>query len=157
MGTGFLSTPFLLRALTEAGEAETAYKMLENTRKPGWLAEVLEGATTIWENWEGNLSQNHYSPGAVCQWLFDTAAGIRVEGENRLTIAPVPGGSLKSVCAEYISPFGKVVSRWEKAYEGIVYTVEIPANVTAKIILPDGREEEAGAGVHVYGKQESRA
>ncbi len=157
VGTGFLSTPFLLRTLTEAGEAETAYKMLENTRKPGWLAEVLEGATTIWENWEGNLSQNHYSPGAVCQWLFDTAAGIRVEGENRLTIAPVPGGSLKSVCAEYISPFGKVVSRWEKAYEGIVYTVEIPANVTAKIILPDGREEEAGAGVHVYGKQESRA
>lgn len=50
VGTGFLSTPFLLRALTEAGEAETAYKMLENTRKPGWLAEVLEGATTIWEN-----------------------------------------------------------------------------------------------------------
>lgn len=152
VGTGFLSTPFLLPVLTEAGEIETAYKMLENTKKPGWLAEVLEGATTIWENWEGDLSQNHYSPGAVCQWLFDTAAGIRVEGENRLTIAPMPGGSLKYACAEYISPYGKVVSRWEETDRGTVYTVEIPANVSAKIILPDGMEETVGAGVHVYGK-----
>lgn len=152
VGTGFLSTPFLLPVLTEAGEVETAYKMLENTKKPGWLAEVLEGATTIWENWEGNLSQNHYSPGAVCQWLFDTVAGIRVEGENRLTICPRPGGSLKSACAEYISPYGKVVSRWERTSEETVYTVEIPANVTARILLPDSREEIVDAGVHVYRK-----
>lgn len=152
VGTGFLSTPFLLPVLTEAGEIETAYKMLENTKKPGWLAEVLEGATTIWENWEGNLSQNHYSPGAVCQWLFDTAAGIRVEGENRLIIVPMPGGSLQHAEAVYLSPYGRVMSRWEKKNGGIIYTVEIPANVTAKIILPDGREETAGAGVHVYRK-----
>ncbi|MBD5495383.1 MAG: family 78 glycoside hydrolase catalytic domain [Lachnospiraceae bacterium] len=150
VGTGFLSTPFLLPVLTEAGEVETAYKMLENTEKPGWLAEVLDGATTVWENWEGNLSQNHYSPGAVCQWMFDTVAGIRVEGENRLTIAPMPGGSLKHACAEYISPYGKVVSRWEETDRGTVYTVEIPANVTAKIILPDGRSEAVGSGVHTY-------
>ena len=150
VGTGFLSTPFLLPVLTEAGEVESAYKMLENTKKPGWLAEVLEGATTVWENWEGNLSQNHYSPGAVCQWLFDTVAGIRVEGENRLTIAPMPGGSLTYAQAEYLSPYGKVVSRWEKTGEGIVCTVEIPANVTAQIILPDGKKEMAGAGRHTF-------
>ena len=150
VGTGFLSTPFLLSVLTEAGETETAYKMLENPKKPGWLAEVLEGATTIWENWEGNLSQNHYSPGAVCQWLFDTVAGIRVEGENRLTIAPMPGGSLQYAQAEYLSPYGKVVSHWEKTGEEIVYTVEIPANVTVQIILPDGKKELTGAGTHTF-------
>ena len=150
VGTGFLSTPFLLPVLTEAGEIETAYRVLENTKKPGWLAEVLEGATTIWENWEGNLSQNHYSPGAVCQWLFDTVAGIRVEGENRLVIAPVPGGSLQYARAEYLSPYGKVVSCWERTDEGITYTMEIPANVTAQIILPDGKKETAGAGKHFF-------
>lgn len=150
VGTGFLSTPFLLPVLTEAGELETAYKMLENTKKPGWLGEVLEGATTVWENWEGNLSQNHYSPGAVCQWLFDTAAGIRVEGENRLTIAPMPGGSLQYAEAVYLSPYGRVKSRWEKKNGGISYTVEIPANVTAEILLPDGTSETAGYGVHTY-------
>lgn len=151
VGTGFLSTPFLLPVLTEAGETETAYKMLENTKKPGWLAEVLEGATTVWENWEGNLSQNHYSPGAVCQWLFDTVAGIRVEGENRLTVAPMPGGSLKYAQAEYLSPYGKVVSRWERKDGGeVLYTVEIPANVTARVILPGGKEEAAEAGSHTF-------
>lgn len=155
VGTGFLSTPFLLPVLTEAGETETAYKMLENTEKPGWLAEVLEGATTVWENWEGNLSQNHYSPGAVCQWLFDTVAGIRVEGENRLIIAPMPGGSLKHACAEYVSPYGKVVSRWEETDGGTVYTVEIPANVVAEIILQDGTSETVGSGVHTYLSEDS--
>ncbi|MCQ2440241.1 MAG: family 78 glycoside hydrolase catalytic domain, partial [Oscillospiraceae bacterium] len=100
VGTGFLSTPFLLDVLTEAGASETAYKLLLNPEKPGWLYEVLQGATTVWETWEGYTgkgdcgSLNHYSPGAVCQWLFDTCAGIRVAGENRFVIAPIPGGTL---------------------------------------------------------------
>lgn len=150
VGTGFLSTPFLLPVLTEAGVPETAYRMLENTKKPGWLGEVLDGATTIWENWEGNLSQNHYSPGAVCEWLFDMAAGIRVAGKNLLRIMPKPGGSLTEVRAEYMSPYGKVISGWKKTESGIAYEIVIPANTAAEIILPDGREEMVGAGTHTF-------
>ena len=150
VGTGFLSTPFLLPVLTEAGAQETAYRVLENTKKPGWLGEVLDGATTIWENWEGNLSQNHYSPGAVCEWLFDTAAGIRVAGKNLLRIMPKPGGSLTEVRAEYMSPYGKVISGWKKTESGIAYEIVIPANIAAEIILPDGREEMVGAGMHTF-------
>ena len=107
VGTGFLSTPFVLPVLTEAGERETAYKMLLNTEKPGWLAEIADGATTVWENWEGELSQNHYSPGAVCQWLFDTVCGIRADGENHFLIAPVPGGTLTHAEASYKSLYGE--------------------------------------------------
>ena len=150
VGTGFLSTPFLLPVLTEAGESDTAYRMLENTEKPGWLGEVLDGATTIWENWEGDLSQNHYSPGAVCGWLFDTCAGIRVDGENHFTVAPVPGGTLTYAEASYLSPYGKVESRWEKAGNGIRYTIAIPPNCTAQIYLPDGTTKNVTAGVHEY-------
>ena len=150
VGTGFLSTPFLLSALTESGDAETAYKMLENTEKPGWLGEVLEGASTIWENWEGDLSQNHYSPGAVCGWLFDTCAGIRRKGENHFIIAPVPGGTLTHAEASYLSPYGKVESRWEKTGNSIRYTITIPVNCTAQISLPDGQQFEVTAGVHEY-------
>ena len=150
VGTGFLSTPFLLSVLTESGEAETAYKMLENTEKPGWLGEVLDGATTIWENWEGDLSQNHYSPGAVCQWLFDTCAGIRVEGENHFIIAPVPGGTLTHAEASYLNPYGKVESRWKKNKDRFTYTITIPANCTAEIRLPDGQTEQVTAGVYEY-------
>ena len=150
VGTGFLSTPFLLPTLTEAGEAETAYKMLVNNKRPGWLYEVEQGATTIWENWEGTLSRNHYSLGAVCQWLFDTVAGIRVDGENRFLIAPVPGGSLTFAGAGYKSVYGEVKSRWEKTAEGIRYTVTIPANTTAEIRLPDGTTHEVSGGNYYF-------
>ena len=146
VGTGFLSTVFLLPVLTEAGEAETAYKMLENTEKPGWLGEILDGATTIWENWEGNLSQNHYSPGAVCQWLFESVAGIQVAGENRFRIAPIPGGTLTHAKASYQSPYGLVESGWEKTAGGIKYMVTIPANTMAEVILPTGDRRILCAG-----------
>ena len=148
VGTGFLSTPFILPALTEAEETETAYRMLENTEKPGWLAEVKEGATTVWENWEGNLSQNHYSPGAVCQWLFDTVGGIRPAGERHFIIEPVPGGSLTFADVSYLSIYGKVSCRWERTEEGIWYHIEVPSNVTAEIRFPDGQTVEAETGVY---------
>ena len=150
VGTGFLSTPFLLPVLTEAGEAETAYKMLENTEKPSWLGEVLDGATTIWENWEGDLSQNHYSPGAVCQWLFDTCAGIRVAGENHFIIAPVPGGTLTHAEASYLSTYGRVESRWEKTEDGIRYTITIPANCVGEFRMPDGEIKQLLSGMQTF-------
>ena len=150
VGTGFLSTPFLLPVLTEAGAIDTAYRMLENTEKPGWLGEVLDGATTIWENWEGDLSQNHYSPGAVCQWLFDTCAGIRMNGENHFVIAPIPGGTLTHAEASYESPYGKVTSAWQIENSKTLFTFEVPANCTADIQLPDGRKESVNAGRYTY-------
>ncbi len=150
VGTGFLSTPFILPMLTEAGETDAAYKMLENTEKPGWLGEVLDGATTIWENWEGDLSQNHYSPGAVCQWLFDTCAGIRVNGENHFVIVPVPGGTLTQAEANYTSPYGKIVSAWKIENGKTYFTFKIPANCTADIQLPDGRKESVNTGRYTY-------
>lgn len=150
VGTGFLSTAFLLPVLTEAGETETAYKMLENTEKPGWLAEILDGATTVWENWEGNLSQNHYSPGAVCQWLFEGVAGIRVDGENHFTITPHPGGTLTYAKGSYRSLYGNVESSWQRTAEGVKLTVTIPANTTADVKLPTGRMQSVCAGTHTY-------
>ena len=150
VGTGFLSTVFLLGVLTEAGEAETAYKMLESTEKPGWLAEVLEGDTTVWENWEGTASRNHYSPGAVCQWLFDTVAGIRQSGENRFVIQPVPGGTLRYAKASYQSIYGNVESSWEKQEGKTVFTVTVPVNCTARLMLPDGCSWILDPGTHSY-------
>ena len=150
VGTGFLSTVFLLPSLTEAGETETAYKMLENTEKPGWLGEVLDGATTVWETWEGNVSRNHYSPGAVCQWLFDTVTGIQPDGENRFVIKPIPGGTLTYAKASYQSPYGTVESGWERGENGTVFTVTVPANTTACLVLPNGDSLCLTSGTHTY-------
>lgn len=150
VGTGFLSTPFLLATLSEAGEAETAYRMLENTEKPGWLAEILDNATTVWETWEGDVSQNHYSPGAVCQWLFDSVAGIRPDGENHFVLSPIPGGTLTHAKAVYQSVYGLVESGWIKTDMNCAFTVKVPSNTTAMLILPNGDSFELTAGTHSF-------
>lgn len=150
VATGFLSTVFLLPALTEAGAADAAYKMLENTEKPGWLGEILDGATTVWENWDGEASRNHYSPGAVCQWLFDTVLGIRPDGENHFIIAPVPGGTLKNAQGSYRSLYGTVKSSWNKTTDGTHFSVTIPANCSARLILPNETTQTLHAGTHTF-------
>ena len=120
--------------------------MLLNAEQPGWLAEVKAGATTIWENWEGDLSQNHYSPGAVCQWLFETVGGIRPDGENHFIISPRPGGNLTYADTEYQSLYGRVKTRWEIKNSETSLHVEIPANTTAEFILPNGETQMLTAG-----------
>ncbi len=152
IATGFLSTPFLLGTLTNMGRADLAYRVLENEECPGWLYQVNRGATTNWESWEGLTgyqgtgSFNHYSPGAVCQWLFDTVCGIRVNGENHFVIAPIPGGTLTHAEASYNSLYGEVKSRWEKTDNGVRYAIEIPKNCEAQIILPGGKTCMVPAG-----------
>lgn len=95
IGTGFLSTPLILYVLAEI-DIEAAYKLLENEAMPGWLFMSKSGANTVWESWEGMVAQggiaslDHYSKGAVCQWLFDTMCGIQIKTENRFTVAPRP-------------------------------------------------------------------
>lgn len=150
IGTGFLSTPLILPALSQTGRSDLAYKMLENEKEPGWLYEVKQGATTVWETWDGNASQNHYSPGSVCQWLVENACGIKVVGKDRFVIAPEPGGSLTLAQFEFLSPFGRISSRWEKTEKKIVFEVSIPVSCNAELYLPNGVKKELGAGEYVF-------
>lgn len=154
LGTGFLSTPFILDVLTDM-DIEYAYRLLENEELPGWLCMPKQGATTIWENWEGPntdkpASLNHYSKGAVCRWLFDTMCGIHVDGENHFTIAPQPGGQFTHATASYQSIYGLVESGWKNTETGFVFTVAVPVNCTASIHLPNGREVTQSSGTQVY-------
>ena len=154
LGTGFLSTPFILDVLTEM-DVEYAYRLLENEELPGWLCMPKQGATTIWENWEGPnttkpASLNHYSKGAVCRWVFDTMCGIRVDGENHFVITPQPGGHFSYAKACYQSIFGMVESGWVRDGERCAFTVTVPANCTATVRLPDGTERTQECGTQTY-------
>ena len=155
LGTGFLSTPLILYVLADY-DLDAAYKLLENEEIPGWLSMPKAGATTIWESWEGPNSQegvaslNHYSKGAVVEWLFSTMCGIRVAGENRFTLAPRPGGSFTHAEAAYNSVYGRVESRWEKRDGQTVYTFSVPANCEAAILLPGGTRETVAAGEYTF-------
>ena len=151
LGTGFLSTPLILDVLADIN-IEAAYRLLENEEMPGWLFMPKNGATTIWESWEGTQAQggiaslNHYSKGAVCEWLFKTMCGIRVDAENHFIIAPKPGGSFAYAKASYKSIYGKVECGWEKTNEGYLFRISIPANTTATFILQERKEVELKPG-----------
>ena len=93
LNTGFVGTPLLCNVLTDHGMTDAAYRLLLNKEYPGWLHEVKLGATTVWERWNsldesghvsstGMNSLNHYSYGAVLEWIFRHAAGIDVTEQN---------------------------------------------------------------------------
>ncbi len=141
--TGFVGTPYLLFALSDNGYAETAYQLLLQNQFPSWLYAVEKGATTIWEHWDGIKedgsfwskdmnSFNHYAYGAVAQWVFEVAAGIKMTGEG-LEIAPVPNRLLGDLKAVFDSRYGKVMSAWEYTEKGVRYELEIP--VSCKVTL----------------------
>lgn len=150
IGTGFLSTPFILPVLTEAGRTDLAYKMLENEEAPSWLAEVNAGATTVWEHWDGRESNNHYSPGSVCEWLFDTVGGIRMAGANHFIVQPIPGGTLTYAKAQYDSIYGTVCCGWEATNSAYRFEVQLPANTSATIVLPNGEIHQVHSGTFIF-------
>ncbi|MBO5078383.1 MAG: family 78 glycoside hydrolase catalytic domain [Oscillospiraceae bacterium] len=155
LGTGFLSTSLILDVLAQY-DLDAAYRLLENEEMPGWLFMPKNGATTIWESWEGTQAQggiaslNHYSKGAVCEWLFKTMCGIRVDGENHFTIAPKPGGDFAYAKAAYNSVYGKVECSWDKTDAGYRFRITIPCNTTATVNLPDGSIHELVAGNYCF-------
>lgn len=155
LNTGFLTTPYLCKVLADYGYVETAYKLLLQEDTPGWLFAVKNGATTIWESWEGYFgdigfaSLNHYSKGAVVSWLFEGICGIHVEGQE-ITIKPQVSPLMKFAKATFESSVGRVESRWEYVEGKVRHTVVIPANTTAKFILPDGSEKPLSPGTHQF-------
>jgi alpha-L-rhamnosidase len=149
--TGFVGTPYLLHVLTAGGRVDVAYKLLLQETWPSWLYPVTQGATTIWERWDGWThdrgfqdpqmnSFNHYAYGAIGAWLYAVVAGIEPDpnhpGFKHIILRPQPGGGLTSARATHASMYGKIVSHWN-IQEGVFdWQITIPPNTTATIYLP---------------------
>ena len=164
--TGFLGTSILMQTLTENGMADIAYELLFQRKNPSWLYSIDNGATTVWERWnsymkeygmgpKGMNSFNHYAYGCVCQWLWESVAGIAADPSNpgfrHIVMSPVPDRRLGFVSAEYQSAAGLIKSSWK--YEGDLWTWDftIPEGATATVTLPGETEsrEYAGGTYHV--------
>ncbi|MCY3780064.1 MAG: family 78 glycoside hydrolase catalytic domain [Chloroflexi bacterium] len=157
IGTGFLSTPFILNVLCDHGFVDTAYQMAENEKSPSWLYQVSKGATTIWEKWDGidaegvpSFSFNHYAFGAVAAWFFSYVAGIKpLElGFQRIRIKPYPGGSLTHADCAYRSAAGPIRSAWQRHGGGFHLTVDVPT--ATEVHLPDGSKHNLQSGKQTY-------
>jgi len=157
IGTGFLTTPFILGVLTDYGYAETAYKMVDNKQRPGWLYEVQNGATTIWENWNGidedrvpRDSFNHYTFGAVTGWFFSHVAGIQPlePGFKKVRIQPYPGGNLSHVKCSYQSSAGLISSAWKIEGSELLLNIEVPTDT--EVFMPDGTTHQVAKGKYEF-------
>jgi alpha-L-rhamnosidase len=157
--TGFLATPYLLPVLADHGHAGLAYDLLLRDTPPSWLAMIDRGATTVWESWEGvdaggqpHDSLNHYSKGAVIDFLHRYTAGIRLSepAYRSFVIEPVPGGGLTAASAAHESPYGRIESSWETAGGGrLRLAVSVPPGTTATVRV-NGTENVAGPGRHEF-------
>ncbi|MFS1702450.1 family 78 glycoside hydrolase catalytic domain [Alteromonas sp. AMM-1] len=150
--TGFIGTAWISQSLSEHGYSEEAYKLLLNDQYPSWLYPVKQGATTIWERLNGytvengfggnnNMNSfNHYSFGAVGQWLMQNSGGIQrgEPGFKSFKLAPEidPTGSITWVDASYESLYGTIVSQWKQEDGTLEYKATVPANTEATLILP---------------------
>ena len=158
LNTGFLSTVYLLPTLCDNGLKEEAFRILEQTTAPGWLHPITMGATTMLENWDGmdvfRDSFNHYSFGAVCQFLFEYVAGIRPTydgpGFQSFELKPVIGGSLTNAEGTYPTKYGEIKSAWYRENDTYSYSCTIPAGTTALLTLPDGRIQRLSAGSYKF-------
>ena len=149
--TGFLGTAILMRTLTENGMSDLAYELLYQRKNPSWIYSIDNGATTIWERWNsyrqdkglgpnGMNSFNHYAYGAVCEWIWETVAGIasdiKAPGFKHIIMKPIPDQRLGFVNAELHSVAGLIKSSWK--YEGTkwIWDFTIPEGATATVTLP---------------------
>jgi alpha-L-rhamnosidase len=156
--TGFLGTPFLMFVLDENQHTDLAFKLLLSDTYPSWGYMVKKGATTWWERWNGDTgdpsmnSYNHYAFGSVMAWVYRRAAGIDTDstgpGFHHLTIHPHFDPTLPQLHVEYDSAYGTIISDWNRRAHR--FTVTIPANTTATVILPTSKTETIGSGTHAY-------
>ncbi len=135
--TGFMGTMCLLSALSENGQADTAYELLTNRRPGGWLYLIEQyGATTFPENYDGSGSQNHAFLGsAPGLWLYKYLAGISLlePGYKQIRIRPYVPDGLDYAGAVQDTIRGPIASRWQRCERGMCLTVSIPANTTARV------------------------
>lgn len=167
--TGFVGTPLLCKTLSANGYEDLAFMLLNRKDYPSWLYPVTQGATTIWERWDGQKpdgtfqsvgmnSFNHYAYGAIGEWLYTYVSGIKIDEENpgykHFILAPHPGGGLTNANASFDSMYGKIKSSWKIEEDNFIYDVEIPANTTATVILPGTDEQkELGSGKYSFSVQ----
>ena len=151
--TGFNATGNVLPALSMNGQSDTAYKLFESTDYASWLYPVTQGATSIWERWNGYTEElgfngnngmnsfNHYSFGAVYEWMMAYQLGISADadapGYQHFILQPTAGGSFAYARGSFDSPYGTIESGWT-AEDGVMtsYEVTVPANTTATLYLP---------------------
>src|SRR3954465_14287431 len=128
LSTGFVGAPYMPHVLSTNGRLDMAYTLLNQKTWPSWLYSVTQGATTIWERWDGWTEErgfqdpgmnsfNHYAYGSIGAWMYNTVAGIEIDpqqpGYKHSILHPQLDGNLTSACGQLMTPYGELISKWK--------------------------------------------
>lgn len=155
--TGLVGIQQLMRCFMNNGRPDIAYRLATTTSYPGWGYMLTQGATTIWELWNGNTadpamnSANHVMMiGDLLTWYYESLAGIKASAPafSEILMRPIPPAAddLHFVKASYHSPYGLIVSNWQKEKGVFDWTLEVPANSHATVYLPAKQEDAVKEG-----------
>ena len=160
VSTGVIGIQQLMRCLTEYGHGDLALKIASNDTYPSWGYMVRNGATTIWELWNGNTadpamnSGNHVMLlGDLILWEYEYLSGIRAlePGYSKIELKPYPIEGLDFVNCTYNSVSGQIESNWKRVGNHFEWDFTIPANTTAEVCLPTAagyQTKSFGSGRH---------
>jgi alpha-L-rhamnosidase len=143
LDVGLLGTKAILNALSENGYANIAYQLAAQETFPSWGWWIVNGATTLYENWaidaKNDISRNHIMFGEIGAWLYKGPGGIKPDenapGFKHVLLQPHFVAGLNHFEARHDGPYGAIVSAWKRNGNSIEYKVTIPANSTATLTL----------------------
>lgn len=159
---GVIGVQWLMHTLTDIGRTDVAWLLATNKSYPSWGYMAENGATTIWELWNGDKanpwmnSGNHVMLlGDLISWLYEDLGGIQNDEKNpgfkHIIMKPdFSVDEIDDINASYKSIYGTIVSRWKKETGMLKWHIEIPANTTASVYMPDGTVKEIGSGKYDF-------
>jgi alpha-L-rhamnosidase len=154
LDVGLLGTKAILNALSENGHADVAYKIASQETFPSWGWWIVNGATTLYENWpidaKSDISMNHIMFGEIGAWLYKGIGGVMPDpqqpGFKNVLLKPQFVQGLTHFEATHEGPYGTIRSAWKRVGKGVAYTVVIPPNSTATVTLPIAKGQKVVEG-----------
>ena len=138
--TGILGARYLFRVLSDFGRTDIALRILRQKTKPGYGWWMEQGATTLWEDFDGTASRNHIMFGDISAWFVSYLGGIRVDdaapGMQHFRVEPMFVADINRVDAHHDSPFGRIVVNWSKVGGRVMCRVVVPSGTTADVVFP---------------------
>jgi alpha-L-rhamnosidase len=154
----------MMLELSRWGQGDLAYTLANRTDFPSWGFMIGNGATTVWERWDGYVkgrgfqdpgmnSFNHWALGSVAEWLWSSVVGLAPDedapGWRRFRVRPIPGGGLTWAKGEFEAPTGRIAVHWRTQGGRLVLNLTVPPNTQALVTLPGRPERTVGPGAHV--------
>ncbi len=154
---GLLGSKAVLNALSENGYADLAYEVASQETFPSWGLWIVNGATTLFENWpldaKRDVSKNHIMFGEISAWYYKALGGIKPDPEHpgfkNILLEPHFVSGLDQFKASHHGPFGEIVSSWTRSNGMIAYQATIPPNSRATLYL-DGEKLSLESGEYKF-------